>query len=95
MKQLKSRAEKMRAEGSSQITGGKPGEDPLNEWECNGIHLVHLPNDPQKILRISIGGGNNLPVALNYCVFRGDRQACVELLRKALEALEKGLSTED
>ena len=88
MQLLQQRADAMERRGLSQITAGKPGEQILEEWESNGVHVRHMPDDQQKILRVSIGGGEIAPVELNYCVFRGPHGACVDLLRKALAALE-------
>lgn len=89
LRSLEAKADRVRQEKGSQITGGKPGESPLAEWEANGVGVRQLPPDEHGILRISIGGGET-PVPLNYLVFRGDHGACVDLLRKALVALELG-----
>jgi len=87
MQQLRERAEKMKASGDSEITGGKPGEKPLAKWKHGDVHVKHMPDDEQGILRISAGGGNT-PVPLNYLVIRGDVSECVNLLTKALAALK-------
>lgn len=84
---LKAAADKNRAEGKSRITGGRDGEEILSQWDHGGVSVRHLPDDEHGILRISIGGGQT-PVPLNYLVFRGDHTQCVDLLRKALAALE-------
>lgn len=88
MKELEGRAELTKLAERSQITSGFDGEPVLQKWEANGIQVVQRPSDPQEILRLSIGGGEDLPVSLSYLVFRGDRGKCVDLLRKALTALE-------
>ena len=87
LRELEQRASKIKMLGQSKITGGADGEEVLAEWKANGVGIRQLPPDEQGILRISIGGGNT-PVPLNYCVFRGSHAACVDLLRKALKALE-------
>lgn len=88
MGRLRERAEDDRAAGRSKITGGADGEESLAEWKAsNGVHVRQLPPDEQGILRISVGGGDDVPVPLNYVVFRGSHGACVDLLRKALHAL--------
>lgn len=92
MTELERKAARIKAEARSKITGGAPGEKSLAEWEHGSVHVRQLPNDEQGILRISIGGGENLPVNLNYCVFRGDLAACAAMLRKALGALESHLN---
>lgn len=86
--ELQGRVEAIKQQEASQITGGTDGELVLAEWESNSVHVKQRPDDPQGILRISIGGGDDLPVSLNYLVFRGNRGKCVDLLRKALKALE-------
>jgi len=88
IKSLEDKAEKMQAAGESQITAGKPDEQILDQWKWNGVYVRQLPPDEHGILRISIGGGDT-PSPLNYLVFRGDHGECVDLLRKALKALER------
>jgi hypothetical protein len=39
--------------------------------------------------RLSIGGGEHLPVTLNYVVVRGKIGQCIDLLEKALVALRE------
>lgn len=88
MKELDGRADLVKLAERSKMTAGFDGEPVLAKWESNGVQVVQRPPDPQQILRISIGGGDHLPVSLNYLTFRGDRGMCVDLLRKALKALE-------
>ena len=59
-------------------------------WQAHDVDVAKLPDDEQGIIRISIGGGDATPVQLNYCRFRGDHGACVDLLRKVLRAMEAG-----
>lgn len=84
---LDEKASRMKATEKSTITGGARGEAALAEWKANGVGVRHMPPDEHGILRISIGGGDT-PLPLNYCVFRGDHSACVDLLRQTLTALE-------
>ena len=86
---LKKKAAKMVDRGESQITAGKPEEQVLAEWRKHGIGVQQLPDDEHGVLRISIGGGQT-PVNVNYCVFRGGHGECVDLLRRALKAMEAG-----
>jgi hypothetical protein len=88
MRRLQGRASEMVERGESQITGGKPGEQPLAEWDYAGVGVRHMPEDEQGIIRISIGGGDT-PVPLDYCVIRGDIGKCIDLLRRAERALRK------
>lgn len=84
---LRKKAKEYEERGLSRITAGRPGEEELASWKANGVSVRHLPDDEHGVLRISIGGGDT-PVPLNYLVFRGEHGACVNLLRKALAALE-------
>lgn len=95
MDKLTKRAAEIRELEKSNISYGAKDEPVVMEWEAaNGVHIRQMPDDPQGILRISIGGGDHLPVVVNYCTFRGGRKRCVELLRKALAALHDGPGTE-
>ena len=87
LRRLKERADAVAARGGSQITSGAPGELVLREWAANGVNVRQLPDDEQGILRVSIGG-KAAQVDFNYSVFRGDREACIKLLRSALVAME-------
>lgn len=89
LKQLSERADYLQQTGRAKITGGVDGEPILEEWTAeNGIYVRRMPADPQGILRISVGGGDHLPVTVNYLTFRGERGQCIDLLRRALKALE-------
>jgi hypothetical protein len=88
--ELRSRADRSEKAGAAVITAGAPDEKPLAQWKAsNGMHVRHLPDDEQGILRISAGGGEHLPVTLNYLVVRGPVGQCIELLEKALVALRE------
>jgi len=74
----------------SEITAGSPNEPILARWKAtNGVEVVHRPNDPQGILRISVGGGHDTPVQLDYCTIRGGVGKCIELLERAIAALKE------
>jgi hypothetical protein len=92
MDRLEERASDDFLAGRSKITGGLKNEEIICEWQARGVHVRQLPDDEQGILRISVGGGNETPVPLNYLVFRGKHSQCVDLLRKALVALQEGPS---
>lgn len=85
------KAKRMKAANQSEIAGGRAGESVLSEWKANGVGVRQMPPDEHGVLRILVGGGET-PIPLNYCVFRGDHSACIDLLRKALTALEAGPS---
>jgi len=88
MRSLEKKAEAMHTAGKSKITGGEEGEESLAEWQHKSVHVRHMPEDEHGILRVSVGGGENIPIKLDYCVFRGNRGQCIDLLRRALKALE-------
>lgn len=70
------------------ITIPNPGESVEAEWTVDGVLCRKLPDDPIGILRVSLGGHAQAPGDKQfYCVFRGDRLACVAMLEKALDAL--------
>lgn len=89
LEELHRRAEKSKESMKSQITTGSPDEKPLAQWKGNGIQVCHMPDDPQNILRISIGGGEKTPVVVNYCTIRGGVGECIALLEKAIKALKE------
>lgn len=84
--QLEARADRMRENLESRITAGDAA---IEEWTDEGITVRRLPNDPQGILRISVGGCD-IPTRLHYCTFRGEREACIRELESALRALKAG-----
>jgi len=86
---LRDKADRMQAAGLSSIAGGKPEEEVLAEWKSHKVSVRHLPDDEHGILRISIGESEE-PLPLAYCTFRGAHNACCNLLRKALAAMERG-----
>ena len=86
MRRLTERAQEVAARGGSNITAGDP---PLKEWEHDGIQVQKLPDDEQRILRVSVGA-TDAPMSFVYARFRGNRDACIELLRRAIVALEAG-----
>ena len=87
---LREKADRMGAKGTSSITAGELNEEPICEWQgSNGVHCRKMPDDEHGVLRISVGGGEHLPVTLNYCVIRGGTGQCIELLERALKALRE------
>lgn len=86
VEKLHAHATVMTGEGSNRITAGKPGETPLQEARCGAFHIRQMPDDPDSLLRISIG---SVPVIEGgYFVFRGHPNLVHELLSEALDALE-------
>ena len=76
----------MVANRESEITSGKPDEKPLAFWKYDGMSVTVLPDDEQKIIRISVGGCD-APLPMHYCTIRGEVGRCIELLEKAVAAL--------
>lgn len=90
LRELKMRANRMLRERQSEITAGSPDEQTLAQWNAsNGMQVVHRPDDPHGVLRISIGGGPDTPVRLDYCTIRGGVGKCIDLLEKAIAALRE------
>lgn len=89
MGRLGARAADALKTSASVITAGAPGEKALAEWEYGRVQIRQLPEDEQRILRISLGGGI-AQAEIDYCVFRGDRTRCAYLLELAAEALRAG-----
>lgn len=86
---LKHRAEMAELRGDGQITMGTDGEKPIRQMNFDGMSVVQRPDDQDGILRISIGGGDHLPIEADYCVFRGDPTAICVLLKRALRAVTR------
>ena len=93
-KELERRALSMREKGES-IIASQGIDEPLSHWSYKGLHVKKLEDDKQGILRISIGGGDDSPIPLKYCTFRGDKEACIKLLQETLEALKNPTDKED
>lgn len=89
LKSVMDKAARAQQSAASVITAGAAGEHTVARWKSNGIEVCQRPDDEHGILRISVGGGDT-PVPCDYLVFRGDHSKCVDLLRKALRALEAG-----
>lgn len=95
IQRLTKQAEQNMAKGTGTIAGGAPHEKLLEEWRgSNGVVCRRLPDDPNGVLRISIGGGDDIPVLGDYAVVRGDVRNCIELLERALAALKERPATE-
>lgn len=88
MDTVKAKAERMLAAKESVITAGAPGEAVLAEETHNRVCVRKLPDDPLDVLRISVGEAVGIGDSA-YCVIRGDKLAALELLRRAVRALER------
>ncbi len=84
LKELTMRAELMSDLAQNDLQDGRV----LLDWRHDGMRLQLLPDDRQGILRVSIGGGDDLPVNGDYCNIRGDIGRCIQLLERALEGLK-------
>lgn len=88
---LEQRAREMVANGESEITAGRPGEESLGDLSTPHGHVRRLPDDTLA-LRISIGEGRGIPDS-RYIVFRGDPGECLELLERAVLGLRQFVRT--
>lgn len=83
---LERRAAEMSERGENLITAGRDGERVLGEWRRRGVLIRRMEDDPDRVLRISIGApewaGNQA-----YLVFRGEPFKVRDLLRRAEKAL--------
>jgi hypothetical protein len=96
LKALEQKAAILKVTGGSSITAGKVGEAPKLEYTSgNGVHIRHLPDDEHGLIRISIGGGDAIPINADYCVFRGNPSECLKLLKKAIRAVEEAYSIQN
>lgn len=86
LRSLEDKATRMKAAGQSEIT---TGGGPLAEWQHGRVRVRKMPDDEHGLLRISVGGGDT-PLEGDYCTFRGDREQCIALLNRALNALLRG-----
>ncbi len=84
LKDLQRRAEIMADLGKNELSQRKP----IRRWRHGGVTVEELDADMNDVLRISIGGGDHLPVPGDYCRFRGDQSRCIRLLEKALKAIK-------
>ncbi len=85
LKELELRAEIMTDLAKNDLQQGQV----LQQWKHDGVTVQNLPDDRQHILRISIGGGDHLPIHGDYCNFRGDQSKCIQLLTRCLEAMKQ------
>lgn len=90
IERLSKQAEENKKNGTGVIAGGAPHEKLIEEWQgSNGVQCRRLPDDPNGVLRISIGGGDDIPILGDYAVVRGDVNDCIQLLERALAALKE------
>ncbi len=82
---LEAKATDMLAKGESQITAGRPDEKEVGSLETPHGFVRQLPDDPL-CLRISVGEATRIPGS-RYIVLRGQPEACLELLERAVMAL--------
>ena len=81
------KGEQMTERGLNLITAGKPGEEPLETYEIDGVMVRHMPSDPLAV-RVSLGTPHDLTEG-TYCVFRGDLSEAIELSERALAAMRE------
>lgn len=81
--ELRLKAELMSELGKNRVTNDKVQK----EWVHDDIRVQLLPDDPQGVLRISIGGHPDFDRS-EYCTFRGDQSKCIALLERCLSAIK-------
>ena len=87
---LQERMQKACDEGTNLITAGRDGERVLFNEPARGVLVRRLPDDPDRVLRISIGCPE-WDSQQAYLVFRGESSRVYDLLRKALKAMQSTL----
>ncbi len=86
LERLRKRAEKLTVEGGNAITTGAIGERVLWEGWMRNTHVTHLEDDPDGVLRLSIGEHLSI-TGSRYCVYRGPKSEIVRLLKRTLKSL--------
>jgi len=84
------RAEEMTLRRENEITAGAIGEDVLYEGHHKGVFVRRLPDDPNGVVRISLGCAQEEGSA--YLVVRGNPLGISRLLDKAVSAFRKAVS---
>jgi hypothetical protein len=85
---LERRGEEMTLRRENEITAGKIGEEVLLEVQAKNLLVRRLPDDPDGVLRISLGSLGER----GYLIFRGDPSEIDLLLARAVKALRKVLT---
>ena len=91
MASLNRRAEKMTMLRENEITAGSVGEEVLLEGQAKNLLVHRLPDDPDGVLRISVGSLGER----GYCVFRGEPNEVDRLLSRAINALRRMLAEKE
>lgn len=90
MEKLQDKATRLSAAGENRITSGTPGEPEVAQ-SVGQVLCIQRPDDPDGILRVSLGEGPE-PITFGtasvYCVFRGDPRDVIELLERAFHAMQ-------
>jgi hypothetical protein len=75
-------------QGTNLITAGQDGEQVIFNKTHGGILFRRLPDDPDRVLRVSIG----MPewdTNQAYLIFRGDPAKVFDLLRRSYKQIQK------
>jgi hypothetical protein len=86
IERLEKRAMELSDQGKNIITAGMDGEMLLFEARRNGFLIRRLPDDPDRVLRASVGAPT-FDDQQAYLVIRGNPVQLYDLLRKATKAL--------
>lgn len=91
MESLRKRAERLTVNKQNEITAGQDGERVLFESVRRGVLIRRLEDDPDGVLRISIGEAL-YAAGSAYCIFRGSPESIERLLQKALRAVRRSIN---
>ena len=89
VQRLERRAVELSSRRENEITAGSIGEEVLYEGIHKGVHLRLLPDDPDQVLRVSVGGVADA----KYLVLRGAPRQIDQLLTRALMALRQAIGS--
>lgn len=87
---LERRALGMSERQQNVVTAGHDGEQVLHEAQHKGFLIRRMPDDPDRVLRISVGAPE-WDRNQAYLVFRGKPDAVCRLLERSLGALRRAL----
>ena len=90
MANLTERMKEATAAGKNLITAGRDGETLLFRQTASGMHVQRLPDDPDGVVRISIGVPE-WDAMQAYLAFRGDPARVFDLLQRSVKVMRSML----
>ena len=89
LERLRVRSQALTRGALNTITAGDaPIESARVRIDGVDIDVAKLPDDPDGVLRVSIGGHNEPGGIGVYCRFRGNKSDAVDALKKCLRAID-------